>query len=87
VVILPCHWFDLEATIMFEDFRKQVEDAALAAETQEEEPVVEVTPEPEGYFLGMTPMQRFIVAVLLLFMIIILGGLFLVVTLKVNLHF
>jgi hypothetical protein len=35
----------------------------------------------------MTPMQRFIVSLLLLLMIIILGGLFLVVTLKVYLPF
>jgi len=71
---------------MFEDFRKQVEEAAMAAETQEEEPEVPI-PEPEGYFLGMTPMQRFIVSILLFFMLIILGGLFLVVTQKVYLPF
>ncbi len=74
---------------MFEDFRKQVEEAAMAAENKEKEPdVPEVQPpEDEGYFLGMTPFQRFIVALLLLIMVLIVGGLFLVVTMKVVLPF
>jgi hypothetical protein len=70
---------------MFEDFRKQVEEAALASEDQEAQPEPPKAPPPdnEGYFLGMTPFQRFIVALLVLIMIVIVGGLFLVVTLKV----
>ena len=72
---------------MFEDFRKQVEEAALAAEDQEQEPEVEVPADTDGYFLGLTPFQRFIVASLLLIMIVIVGGLFLIVTMKVYLPF
>ena len=70
---------------MFEDFRKQVEEAALASEDQEAqtEPVKAPPPDNEGYFLGMTPFQRFIVALLVLIMLVIVGGLFLVVTMKV----
>lgn len=72
---------------MFEDFRKQVEEAALAAENSEEPPKVEEPRETDGYLLGMTAFQRFIVALLLLMMTIIVGSLFLIVTLKVNLPF
>ncbi len=70
---------------MFEDFRKQVEEAALASEEQEAkpEPVKRPPSDNEGYFLGMTPFQRFIVALLVLVMLVIVGGLFLVVTMKV----
>ncbi len=70
---------------MFEDFRKQAEEAALAAENQEAGAQKETPPENTGYFLGMTPFQRFIVALLLLVMTVIIGGLFLVVTMKVHL--
>lgn len=72
---------------MFEDFRKQVEEAAFAAESQDEPPKVEEPHDPDGYLLGMTPFQRFIVALLLLMMTIIVGSLFLVVTMKVYLPF
>jgi hypothetical protein len=64
---------------MFEDFRKQAADADFPEENQEELRVG-VAPKEGQYFLGLTPIQRFIVAVMLLFMTIILGGLFLVVT-------
>ena len=67
---------------MFEDFRKQIEDAQLTDKDQEEVPPVEIIHE-ERHFLGMTPVQRFIVAFMLLMMIIILGVLFLLVTSKI----
>lgn len=72
---------------MFEDFRKQAEQA----EFPEEEPVVELHRSPtrvaNGRFLGMTPFQRFIVALMLLVMVTLLGALFLVVTSSVTLPF
>jgi hypothetical protein len=68
---------------MFEDFRKQAEEANFADEDQQEELHVEIPLNEEGRFLGMTPVQRFIVALMLLFMTIVLGLLFLLVTSKV----
>lgn len=72
---------------MFEDFRKQAEQAQFP----DEEPVIEphhvVAKNADGRFLGMTPFQRFIVALMLLLMITILGALFLVVTSSVALPF
>jgi len=70
---------------MFEDFRKQAEEADFPDEDQDDELQVEITQEDRGMFLGMTPVQRFIVALMLLFMIIILGALFLLVTSKITL--
>lgn len=67
---------------MFEDFRKQIDDASFPNEDQEEEKPVEIINQ-ERRFLGMTPVQRFIVAFMLLLMTIILGVLFLLVTSKI----
>ena len=72
---------------MFEDFRKQAEQADFPDEEQEEELQAVDPNAKQGHFLGLTPMQRFIVALMLLFMIIILGVLFLLVTSKINLPF
>ena len=68
---------------MFEDFRKQADEADFPVEEQEEELLVETSHKSNGRFLGMTPVQRFIIALMLLFMIIILGVLFLLVTEKI----
>jgi hypothetical protein len=67
---------------MFEDFRKQMDDPEFQENAPQEEPFIE-TNQPAGHFLGMTPVQRFIVAVMLLMMVIILGVLFLLVTSKI----
>lgn len=69
---------------MFEDFRKQAEDAAFPDEVHEEELLSEPIHHSNGRILGMTPVQRFIIALMLLFMIIILGTLFLLVTSKIE---
>jgi len=67
---------------MFEDFRKQIEDSSFTDEDQEEAlPVDNIS--DTGLILGMTPIQRFIVAFMLLMMTIILGILFLLVTAKI----
>ena len=65
---------------MFEDFRKQAEEADFPDEDLDDDD----SRNGGGRFLGMTPVQRFIVALMLLFMTIILGSLFLIVTSKVN---
>jgi hypothetical protein len=68
---------------MFDDFRKQMEDPSFTEDNNnDEEPPVE-TIYQERYFLGMTPVQRFIVALMLLLMTVILGVLFLLVTSKI----
>jgi hypothetical protein len=68
---------------MFDDFRKQIDDSSFFNEDNEE-PQSELL-KKEHYFLGMTPIQRFIVALMLLLMTIILGVLFLLVTSRISL--
>jgi len=72
---------------MFEDFRKQAEQADFPDEQQEDELQVKNPNAHQGLFLGLNPMQRFIVALMLLFMIIVLGVLFLLVTSKITFPF
>jgi hypothetical protein len=72
---------------MFEDFRKQIDDSAFNDDDQNT-----VTPEeiPLGEprkLLGLTPVQRFFVAFMLLAMAIVLGALILLVTSKIALPF
>ena len=68
---------------MFEDFRKQAEEADFSDDDQEAELRVKTSRNTNGRFLGITPVQRFIIALMLLFMIIILGVLFLLATSKI----
>ncbi len=64
----------------------------LASQPTEEEPEPEEKKRerrrkaPESNFLGMTAAQRFVVALLLFLMVLILGTLFLVVTDKVMIN-
>lgn len=68
---------------MFEDFRKQAESADFPDEFQEEALSEEIPRKIHSRFLGLTPIQRFIIALMLMFMITILGVLFLMVTEKI----
>jgi hypothetical protein len=68
---------------MFEDFRKQAEQADFPDDDQDDDRLENRY--GGGHFLGMNPVQRFVVAMMLLFMTIIVGTLFLVVTSKVAL--
>lgn len=64
---------------MLDDFRQQAEDSNY--EQPEEQPAsvpVERARPPE-YFLGMTPAQRFIISVELLFTVCLVGALVLLV--------
>jgi hypothetical protein len=70
---------------MFEDFRKQMDDKAFP---EDDTPVAPARKPPViegGYILGMSPVQRFIVVLMLLVMTVILGILFLMVTTKIAL--
>ena len=62
---------------MLDDFRQQASNPDF-----EEEPPVEEIEHP-AYFLGMSPAQRLIVAVMLLMIVCIVGAFALVVTEKV----
>ncbi len=66
---------------MFDDFRKQLDEASFPDDQQEGS--LDESFLPKRYFLGMTPVQRFAVSLLLLLMVIILGVLFLLVTSKI----
>jgi hypothetical protein len=74
---------------MFDDLRK-------SAEIKEEEqpaPPTAAAPrpmrrkQPRGYFLGMTPPQRFVVALLLFILVVLFGALCLLATGKIILPF
>jgi hypothetical protein len=70
---------------MFEEFRAEGADYAFDEEPEEagEQDVYalnETDAPRKGYFLGMTPVQRFIIAVLLLLMTCILSSFLLLVT-------
>jgi hypothetical protein len=72
-------------TDMFEDFRKQLDDNAFPEDSEPETPPSSSGHPHRGYFLGLSPAQRFIVAFMLLMMVVILGTLFLMVTNKIAL--
>jgi hypothetical protein len=70
---------------MFDDLRQQADDSAFE---EEEEPqdsytLVEKKPRSERSFLGMTPPQRFVIAVMLLMMTCVLSAFCLLVTEKI----
>jgi hypothetical protein len=70
---------------MFDDLRAQANTSPFLEE--EEAPELEPEPKPSGRFLGMTPAQRFIVALLLLLVTCVSSALLLVVMGKVVLPF
>lgn len=69
---------------MFEDFRKQTTDDSFEEQPQESPLNADLLMDQHPqYFLGMTPPQRFVIAVMLLLMTCIIGVFFLLVTEKV----
>ncbi len=72
---------------MFEDFRKQIDDSAFSDDDQKEaSPDADLFEEPR-LILGLTPVQRFFAAFMLLLMITVVGVLALLVTSKIALPF
>lgn len=67
---------------MLDDFREQA-DVAPFEDDEEEIPSYDYLQEEQTHFLGMTPFQRFVVAVLLLFATCILSTFCLLVTERV----
>jgi hypothetical protein len=74
---------------MFDDFRDQVDESNFDEPEQKTElgSFVEEPAEIPQYFLGMTPVQRFIISVELLFMVCISGALILLVLGRIELPF
>lgn len=70
---------------MLEDFRTQANASSFDEEENKvyEEPAIET----HRYFLGMRPVQRFVIALMLLFLVCLLGTFFLLVTEKIVLPF
>jgi hypothetical protein len=75
---------------MFDEFRKPTEDQPqedpLTLDSNEPIPVAQPT-RARGPFLGMTPVQRFIIVLMLFFMTCLLGGFCLIITERVVLPF
>jgi hypothetical protein len=70
---------------MFDNLRDMSEDSDLFQEVGDEEPVAKRMRRPGKPFLGMTPGQRFILAILLLFTVLVMGMMCLLVTQKLTL--
>jgi hypothetical protein len=64
---------------MLDDFLRE-EDTSTFLDEIEETNQLELSPEPETGFLGMTPGQRFILSLMFFFMVAIIGAFFLLVT-------
>lgn len=66
---------------MLDDFlREEKDDTSSFLDELEETSKMELTPEPETGFLGMTPSQRFIISLMFFLMVVIIGAFFLLVT-------
>ena len=70
---------------MFDDLRgiDEEDDGSMFEEPEELAFDVEDVEPRRGYFLGMTPAQRFLISLLLLGTVIVLGAMCLMVTQKV----
>jgi hypothetical protein len=65
---------------MIDDFRKQADDSSFFTEEDTDEYRARQRTAPPQYFLGMTPAQRFVIAVMILIMSCILSAFCLLVT-------
>jgi hypothetical protein len=70
---------------MLDDFREQANSSAF--EGQEEPPAFDEPLRTERRFLGMTPAQRFVIALILLMVTCLLGSFCLLVTERIVLPF
>ena len=74
---------------MFDDLRQQADQSAFDSAPEERDAYTmhEITAPPRDRLLGMTPVQRFVIVVMLFLMTLITGSLCLLVTQKVSLPF
>lgn len=71
---------------MFDELREEASKSPFILDEEESLGLEEeLPPRPERHFLGMTPAQRFVIALMLLFMTCILGVFFLWVTERIAL--
>jgi hypothetical protein len=68
---------------MFDDLRQQADDTAFEEEEQDAYSYKDQVRKPKRTFLGMTPPQRFVLAVMLLMMTCLLSTFCLIVTEKI----
>ncbi len=64
---------------MLDDFLKEDNSSSFLDEI-EGSPKLELSPEPEAGFLGMTPGQRFVIAFMFFLMVVIIGAFALLIT-------
>jgi hypothetical protein len=69
--------------VMFDDLREMTDGSPIFDESVEKPFKVEETPYTGSYFLGLSPGQRFIIALLLLGTVIVMGLMCLMVTERV----
>jgi hypothetical protein len=67
---------------MLDDFLREEDksDTSSFLDEVEETSKMELTPDPETGFMGMTPVQRFVIALMFFLMVVIIGAFFLLVT-------
>lgn len=67
---------------MLDDFLREEEgnETSSFLDELEETSKMELSQEPETGFLGMTPIQRFIISFMFFLMVVIIGAFFLLVT-------
>ncbi len=67
---------------MLDDFLREEDknDTSSFLDELDEKPNLELSPEPETGFLGMTPAQRFVISFMFFLMVVIIGAFFLLVT-------
>ncbi len=73
---------------MFDNLREQANAAPFyedEAQFQSAEEPVSATQQVQGRLLGMSPVQRFIISVMLMMMVCTIGAMFLLVTGKIGL--
>ena len=74
---------------MLDDFREETDDFDLLEEEEEKEEKIpaysyqEPIQSPQKHFLGMSPIQRFIIAFMVMLMVVIMGTFFLLITEKI----
>ena len=74
---------------MLDDLREQASESEfyMGDENEFEFNAANTSRHPVVLFLGMTPIQRFVIAVMVLMMVCVLGSFFLLVTEKIYLPF
>lgn len=66
---------------MLDDFlREEGDDTSSFLDELEETSKLELSPEPETGYLGMTPVQRFIISFMFFLMVVIIGAFCLLIT-------